>query len=124
MSSNTTLVGKWGEALVGKWLTKHGYRLLATGFRCRMGEIDLIAQKRTVLAFVEVKLRKNDHFSAAMEQVTVKKQQRIKITAEYFLSQHPEYADCQCRFDVAEVYAPEGMETKQPKLNYIEQAFW
>lgn len=124
MSSNTTLVGKWGEALVGKWLTKHGYHLLATGFRCRMGEIDLIAQKKNVLVFVEVKLRKNDRFSAAMEQVTGKKQQRIKITAEYFLSQHPEYADCQCRFDVAEVYAPEGMETKQPKLNYIEQAFW
>ncbi len=124
MSSNTTLVGKWGEAQVGKWLTKHGYRLLAAGFRCRMGEIDLIAQKGDVLAFVEVKLRKNDHFSAAMEQVTLPKQRRIRITAEYFLSQHSEYASYQCRFDVAEVYAPDGIETKRPKLNYIEQAFW
>lgn len=124
MSGNTTLVGKWGEAQVGKWLTKHGYRLVATGFRCRMGEIDLIGQKRNVLAFVEVKLRKNARFATAMEQVTPQKQQRIRMTAEYFLAQHPEYAECQCRFDVAEVYAPDGIETKQPKLNYIEQAFW
>ncbi len=124
MSSNTTLVGKWGEMQVGKWLTKHGYQLVATGFRCRMGEIDLIAQKGHVLAFVEVKLRKNARFAAAREQVTLQKQSRIRITAEYFLSQHPEYASAQCRFDVAEVYAPDGTETKHPTLNYIEQAFW
>lgn len=124
MSSNTTLVGKWGEAQVASWLTKHRYQLVASGFRCRMGEIDLIVQKGTVLAFVEVKLRKDAGFSAAMEQVTLHKQRRIRITAEYFLSLHPEYADYQCRFDVAEVYAPDGVATKRPKINYIEQAFW
>ena len=124
MSSQTTLLGKWGEAQVGEWLHKHGYRLLASGYRCRMGEIDLIAVKSRVLAFVEVKLRRDDHFAAAREQVDIHKQRRIRTTAEHFLSAYPEYSDYTCRFDVAEIYAPEGMQTKHPKISYLEHAFW
>ncbi len=124
MSSQTSLVGRWGEAQVGKWLQRHGYVLLASGYHCRMGEIDLIAKKENVLAFVEVKLRKNDRFTTAREQVTLAKQRRIRITAQFYFAQNPNYADLFCRFDVAEVYAPQGTETKKPKINYLENAFW
>ena len=123
MSSETTILGRWGEAQVGEWLHKHGYRLLASGYRCRMGEIDLIVAKGCYLAFVEVKLRKDAGFATAREQVTAAKQRRIRTTAEYFLAEHPELAEHYCRFDVAEVYAPEGVQTAKPKICYYENAF-
>ena len=124
MSSATSLLGKWGEDQVARYLHKKGWKLLAAGYRCRMGEIDLIVRKGNTLAFVEVKLRKNAAFSTAREQVTPSKQKRIRTTAAQFLSQHPELAECVCRFDVAEVYAPEGMDTRRPDIFYYENAFW
>ena len=124
MNTQTTLLGRWGEALVGKWLIRRGYTLLASGYRCRMGEIDLIARKGNTLAFVEVKLRKSAEFAAAREQVTRAKQRRIRTTAQLYLAQNPTLADCFCRFDVAEVYAPQGTETKHPDIHYLENAFW
>lgn len=123
MSSSAAILGKWGEAQVGEWLHKNGYRLLASGYRCRMGEIDLIVSKGSVLAFVEVKLRKDSGFSTAREQVGAAKQRRIRTTAEHFLAEYPVYAEYYCRFDVAEVYAPEGMATKRPEIRYYENAF-
>ena len=123
MTSSTAILGRWGEARVGEWLHRHGYRLLASGYRCRMGEIDLIAQKGELLAFVEVKLRKSDTFAAAREQVTPAKQRRIRTTAEYFLAEHPAYGEHRCRFDVAEIYAPEGTATRKPEIHYYEDAF-
>ena len=59
MSSDAALLGRWGEKQAAGYLHQKGYRLLAAGYRCRMGEIDLIAQKGRELAFVEVKLRRN-----------------------------------------------------------------
>ncbi len=123
MRSDKAVLGRWGEAQVGEWLHKHGYRLLASGYRCRMGEIDLIALKGDTVAFVEVKLRKDDRFATAREQVTAAKQRRVRTTAEYFLAQYPQYAECYCRFDVAEVYAAQGTATVKPDIRYYENAF-
>ena len=124
MSSDAALLGRWGEKQAAGYLHQKGYRLLAAGYRCRMGEIDLIAQKGRELVFVEVKLRRNARFAEAREQVTSAKQRRILLAARHFLAQHPEYGEHYCRFDVAEVYAPQGMETKRPDINYLENAFW
>lgn len=124
MSSETTLLGRWGEAQVAEYLHKKGYRLIASGYRCRMGEIDLIARKGPYLAFVEVKLRRDAKFATAREQVTAAKQRKILVTAEHFLAQHPEMGEYRCRFDVAEVYAPEGTKTLKPEIHYYEHAFW
>ena len=124
MSSETTLLGRWGEAQVAEYLHKKGYRLIATGYRWRMGEIDLIARKGPYLAFVEVKLRRDAKFATAREQVTAAKQRKILVTAEHFLAQHPEKGEYRCRFDVAEVYAPEGVKTSKPEIHYYEHAFW
>ena len=124
MSSETTLLGRWGEAQVAEYLHKKGYRLIASGYRCRMGEIDLIARKGQFLVFVEVKLRRDAKFATAREQVTTAKQRKILVTAEHFLSQHPEMGEYHCRFDVAEVYAPEGLNTSKPEIRYYEHAFW
>ena len=124
MSSDAALLGRWGEKLAAGYLHLKGYRLLAAGYRCRMGEIDLIAQKGRELAFVEVKLRRNANFAEPREQVTAAKQRRILLAARHFLAQHPEYGEHYCRFDVAEVYAPDGLQTAKPEIRYYEHAFW
>ena len=67
------LTGSWGEALAAEYLRKKRYQILAVGFQCRFGEIDLIAKDRKALVFVEVKLRKTGNFAAAMEYVEMQK---------------------------------------------------
>lgn len=115
------LLGRWGEALVAEDLRKRGHLLLASGFRCRFGEIDLITQLGTFLVFTEVKLRKGDGFLPGRAAVDTNKQRRIRTTAELYLAEHP--TRLQPRFDVAEVYAPQGMDTRYPRIIYIENAF-
>ena len=115
------LTGAWGEALAAEYLRKKHYKILAAGYRCRFGEIDLIAANRTYIAFVEVKLRKSSAFAQAREYVNRQKQDRIRVTASMFLSEYP--TKLQPRFDVIEIYAPEGMDTVHPEINHMEDAF-
>ncbi len=115
------LVGAWGEALAAQYLQKKHYKLIATNYRCRFGEIDLIVANRRYLVFVEVKLRKNNQFASACEYVGYQKQERLRTTASLYLSQNP--TSLQPRFDVIEIYAPEGTETKRPQIHHMEDAF-
>ena len=115
------LAGAWGEALAAEYLRKKGYTLVASGYRCRFGEIDLIARNRKFLVFVEVKLRKSANFAAAAEYVDGRKQEKIKTTAAMYLSQNP--TGLQPRFDVIEIYAPAGTQTARPEIHHMEDAF-
>ncbi len=115
------IAGAWGEALAWEYLRKKGFRLEATGFRCRFGEIDLIVRDKKYLVFVEVKLRKSGSFAKAMEYVDARKQSRIRTTASIFLADHP--TQLQPRFDVVEIYAPEGTLTQKPQIHHMEDAF-
>lgn len=119
--ANSKLAGAWGEALAAEYLRKKQYKILASGYRCRFGEIDLIAQNRKFLAFVEVKTRKSADFAPAREYVDKRKQDRIRLTASLYLSENP--TNLQPRFDVIEVYAPEGTSTIHPQINHMEDAF-
>ena len=114
-------VGAWGEALAANYLRRRLYRIIATGYRGRFGEIDIIAQKGRYLVFAEVKLRRSDRFAKAMEFVDAGKQARIIKTAAMYLSENP--TELQPRFDVIEIYAPQGLETKRPTINHLEDAF-
>lgn len=114
-------LGQWGEALVAEELRKKGWIIAATNYRCRMGEIDLVAENEKYLVFVEVKLRKNDQFGSACESVTLSKQRKLRAAAEFYLMGHP--TQLQPRFDVVEVYAPQGVCTENPDIYYIENAF-
>lgn len=115
------LTGAWGEALAAEYLRKKRYQILASGYRCRFGEIDLIAKNRKFLVFVEVKLRRSADFAQAMEYVDSRKQQRLRTTASLYLSQHP--TEQPCRFDVIEIYAPQGTRTQHPEIHHMEDAF-
>lgn len=114
-------LGKWGEEWVADRLRRQGWRIAARNFRCRLGEIDIIAENGIYLAFVEVKLRKNGQYGAACEAVTPSKQRKLRLTAQFYLMGHP--TGLQPRFDVAEVYAPQGVRTEKPDIYYIENAF-
>lgn len=115
------LAGAWGEELAAEYLRKKRYEIVACGYRSRFGEIDIIAQNRKFLVFVEVKLRKSADFARAMEYVDRRKQERLRTTAMVYLSQRP--TQLQPRFDVIEIYAPEGMDTRRPEINHLEDAF-
>ncbi len=109
------LLGAWGESLAGEYLRKRRYTLLAANYRCRGGEIDLIARKGRFLVFAEVKLRRGADFAAAREFVTAAKQQRVILAAQHWLAENP--TDLQPRFDVIEIYAPRGWRPKNRKSN-------
>ena len=113
--------GAWGEAVAASYLRRKHYTILARGYRSRYGEIDLIATNRDCLVFVEVKLRKNDQFASAMEHVDYNKQQRLRSTAMIYLAQTS--VQLPARFDVIEIYAPQGAATLFPQIHHIEDAF-
>ena len=115
----TRETGNLGESLVADYLRRRRYTLVGSQYRCRFGEIDLIARSREgVLCFVEVKTRSAGGFAAAREAVTAAKQRRLRTTAQLYLAQTGE-GESPCRFDVAEVYpGPMGYE-----INYIANAF-
>ncbi len=100
-------IGRWGEDYAARALEKLGYTIVARNWRCRFGEIDIIAEDPGNLAFVEVKLRKNDRYGAPREFVTRTKQKKIILTAELWLMQHP--TGKQPRFDVIELYGSRGV---------------
>ena len=116
------LLGRWGEALAAAELRRKGWKILAAGYRSRFGEIDLIAATDKYLSFIEVKLRTEERFALGREAVDRRKQARLRATAELYLAEHPEEAR-QPRFDVAEIYAPQGTATRRPRITWLENAF-
>lgn len=114
-------MGAWGEEQAAEFLRRKRYKIVAAGYRCRFGEIDLIARYRHYLVFVEVKLRKSAEFARALEYVDRRKQDRIRATASMYLAQNP--TQLQPRFDVIEIYAPNGTATVDPEIYHLEDAF-
>lgn len=114
-------LGAWGEELAAAWVRRQGGRVIAANFRCRFGEIDLICEEKGYLCFTEVKLRKTSRYGSAGEFVDYRKQNKLRATAQFYLMGHS--TALQPRFDVIEIYAPQGAETLQPKISRIENAF-
>jgi len=115
------MLGRWGEALAAEYLRGKGFQLIESGWRCRFGEIDLIAADKTFLCFVEVKLRKSAAFGQAASFVDRRKQEKLCTTAQLYLAQNP--TQLQPRFDVIEIYAPQGIQTLKPDVYHIPNAF-
>ena len=113
--------GDWGEALVEKYLSERGCRIVEREWRCRFGEIDLIAEQEGTLLFVEVKLRTNLRYGMPREYVTAKKQEKLRAAALLYLSMRG--LDAPARFDVAEVYTDARRDPRATRIEYIENAF-
>ncbi|HHW89614.1 MAG TPA: YraN family protein [Clostridiales bacterium] len=106
--------GKIGEAKAVYHLKKTGYTIIQTNFRCSIGEIDIIAQDNGVLAFVEVKSRKDTAYGYPSEAIGYKKRQNIAKVAITYIKQNNLF-DMPVRFDVVEIIGDE--------INLIKDAF-
>ncbi len=115
------LLGQWGEAQAAEFLRQKGFRITAARWSCRFGEVDLIAEDGRFLCFVEVKLRKTAAYGTPGEFVDRRKQEKLRTAALLYLSEHP--TALQPRFDVIEIYAPQGQNTQTPELYHWENAF-
>lgn len=91
--------GRWAEGLTRLYLLVRGHRILATNYKTKVGEVDLIAKRGNVISFVEVKARPTK--AGAAEAVTSRQQSRIQRAAEHFLNHQPQLQTCDVRFDVA-----------------------
>ena len=117
--SGRKAAGDRGEAEVARYLRKKGYTLLASQWRCRFGELDLVARdKRGTVCFVEVKLRSQGAIGLPREFVDDRKQERLRTAAAAYLSTHD--IDAPARCDVAEVYAENDGVLR---VEYLENAF-
>jgi len=114
--SATKQLGNRGEQAVAHYLVQRGFTILVRNYRQRYGEIDIIAQKNDIIAFVEVKTRRTAPFDTG-QVITHNKQRKIIMTAKQYLTSIPE--EVVGRFDVALLeYADES-----PHITYIENAF-
>jgi putative endonuclease len=97
---NNRKLGSEYESLAAEYLRAQHYEILARNFRCRQGEIDIIARDGEYLCFVEVKYRANADAGRAADAVDYRKQQKIIRVAEYYLMKHGCNEWTPCRFDV------------------------
>ena len=95
-------LGPWGEALAAAFLRRRGYHIVATNYRSRYGEIDIIAENAEYLVFAEVKTRTGAMLDRPAAAVDARKQNRLILAAQQYL-QHSPYRDAAIRFDVVEV---------------------
>ncbi len=110
--------GNQGEDFAAQYLEKRGCRILERQFRSPMGEIDIIAEEKNTILFVEVKTRRPTHYGIPAQAVGRTKQRRIIRTAVWYM-QEKRIEEKPCRFDVAEVLYERGSYTVQ----YYENAF-
>jgi putative endonuclease len=100
-------LGAFGERVAAAHLEAKGYRIRARNFRCREGEIDIIAEKDGCLVFVEVRTRRGDALGTPAESVTVAKERRLLTVAKAYLQEHPDVPANQ-RIDVVAVELSRG----------------
>lgn len=118
MSKQNLYLGKIGEEEAVGLLKDSGYRILQRNYKTRLGEIDIIAEEKGVICFIEVKTRQTDRFGLPSEAVSKFKQRQIAKCALAFLKEK-NILDKKARFDIVSIiYSKEN-----PKLDLIRDAF-
>jgi putative endonuclease len=117
---DTRSVGFDAERIAEQYLKDQGLVPVTQNFRCRMGEIDLIAKDGRCLVFVEVRYRGAGSFSRAGLTVDIHKQRKLIRTAALYVTRRPQYANNVMRFDVVAIDADEHGEVT---INWIKDAF-
>jgi putative endonuclease len=112
------ILGKMGENLACDTLRRLGYSILATRYRTRFGEIDIVARHEGFTVFIEVKTRAADDFGGGLEAVTLRKQRRVTLMAMDYVARQ-DLHDTPCRFDVVTVDVGDG----DPRVEVYPHAF-
>ena len=118
--TDTRAVGSSAEQLAERRLERDGLVVLERNFRCRLGEIDLVAWDRDCLVFVEVRYRGSGSISRAGLTVDIHKQRKLVRTAAMYVARRPRYAESVMRFDVVAIDSDANGETT---VNWIRDAF-
>jgi putative endonuclease len=118
-SHATVALGISGENVACEALTRMGYAILATRYRTRAGEIDIVAQDGPTLVFAEVKTRTSERYGPPAEAVTGRKKRRVIMMARWYLAQHDGFERL-CRFDVVTVMWRPGTA---PEVEVVKNAF-
>jgi putative endonuclease len=113
-------LGRAAEAIAARFLATQGLEVLMHNFRRRLGEIDLVARERNILAIIEVRTRSTQKYGGAAASVDWRKRTRIIRTAHLLLSKHAEYAGMHIRFDVIVVF---NALAENPQVQWIKHAF-
>lgn len=108
-------LGRAGEVKAADYLRKKGYTVLKTNYKTHCGEIDIIAQDKSTVVFVEVKTRINDDYGSPAEAITKKKIEKYARVAQEYLIREKK-TECECRFDVIEI--------ENGQINHILDAFY
>jgi len=103
-----------------KFLKKKGYKIIARNYRTRFGELDIVGLDGEIIAFVEVRSKKEGSFGPPGASINGEKSRRITRAAWNFLSKK-EIRDRDCRFDVVSITHKEG--TKSPQISLFKNAF-
>ena len=119
MLNSRQRLGRNGEQAVTKYLKKKGYKILAQNYRCKLGEIDIIAMDGSDLVFIEVKTRSGFNFGSPAAAVTTRKQRQISKAAQCYLAEQKLF-DSPARFDVVSVLCD---DCKHHSIDHINNAF-
>jgi putative endonuclease len=120
MRANRQDTGKQGEMLAQQFLRDKGYTLIETNFRCRTGEIDLIAKDGDIVVFIEVRTVTSPKFGPAYQSVTYRKQQQVKRVALFYAARH-NLVNTQFRFDVIGITL--NRKTGDHQIEHLPNAF-
>jgi putative endonuclease len=119
MSMNRQEIGKLGEKLAKKFLKKRGYHIRETNFRCRRGEIDIVARKKDYLVFVEVRTKSNLDFGTPEESITESKKEKLITSALTYINAHKNLPPL-WRIDIVAIEVDDKGKTK--RIDLIEDA--
>ena len=114
-------IGAAGEIMAARFLREKGYRILSANYRCRFGEIDIIAVKEPYIAFIEVKTWGEGSMYLPREAVTLDKRRRIVKTAMLFIRNNS--IQLQPRFDVIEIITSRDNPMEITEIDHIQGAF-
>lgn len=109
-----------GEIYANKFLIKKGYKILDKNYRCKIGEVDIIAKDKEYLVFIEVKTRYSLKYGYPCESVTKWKQKNIIRVAQHYLKKKDLYNQS-IRFDVIEILIDQN---QKPWVRHMENSFW
>ena len=124
MQLNKNNAGLEAEKLAATFLMNHGLKLVAQNYHCRFGEIDLIMEDANSLVFVEVKLRTSNQFGGAAASITPQKQQKLILTAQYYLqTQVKNQSQIACRFDAILISKNHLRPDDLKHIEWIRNAF-
>lgn len=113
-------IGNYGEDIGEEYLIKNNYTIKERNFRCRTGEIDIIAYNEEYMCFVEVKTRYDCSFGTPAEAVNKTKQYKLKRLAEFYVYKN-NYYNYNIRFDIVEIIL-NGLDNKY-QIKLIKNAF-